>query len=179
MKKTLLVILPLLIILFTACHHEDENKQIEVDGAINNAPVGDVAENDDLSQVNLYYYNESADMSEDGNVQCASDAVLSVSRQVSVSENPIQDTINLLIKGELTEEEISDDFSTEFPLNGFELVSVNLLDGSLSLEFSDPNNLSSGGSCRVNILRAQIEKTALQFEGVASVRFLPNSILQP
>jgi hypothetical protein len=64
-------------------------------------------------------------------------------------------------------------------LEGFALVSSELAGGTLMLTFDDPQNKTSGGSCRVSILRAQIEATAKQFPGVNEVRFVPAELFQP
>ncbi|RJQ32326.1 hypothetical protein C4572_01240 [Candidatus Parcubacteria bacterium] len=129
--------------------------------------------------VDLYYYNQSADFQEGGGVGCSPDAVLPVSRMMRRSNEPIKDTIGLLLKGELTEEEIDRGFSTEFPGEGFALAEARKEDGLLVLRFEDPNNFTTGGSCRVRILWAQIEKTAKQFPGVSEVRFEPEWLFQP
>jgi hypothetical protein len=49
----------------------------------------------------------------------------------------------------------------------------------LTLEFNDPENKTSGGSCRSGILWAQIKKTAEQFDDVEEVRFQPEELFQP
>ena len=67
----------------------------------------------------------------------------------------------------------------EFPGRELQFLGARLEGGVLYLKFSDPSGFTSGGSCRVNLLRAQIEKTALQFEMVESVVFEPESIFQP
>ena len=70
--------------------------------------------------------------------------------------------------------------TTEFPLDGFKLKSVNLKnDGTLILEFDDPLNKTLGGACRVGILWFQIEATAKQFPQVKKVQFLPEELFQP
>lgn len=128
-------------------------------------------------QVDLYYFNQDrADQVEDS---CNPAAVRAVSRDIEITRTPIQDTINLLIKGELTQEEQQMGFTTEFPGEDFELTGANLEDGTLTLAFDDPNNFTSGGSCRVGILQAQIERTAEQFTGVDEVEFQPETLFQP
>ncbi len=88
----------------------------------------------------------------------------------------------ILLKGKenLTQEEIEKGITTEFPLEGLKLKSVNLKpEGLLFLEFEDPLNKTSGGSCRVKILWSQIEATAKQFPEVKKVQFLPEYLFQP
>ena len=131
-----------------------------------------------FASVNLYYPNsEVAD--EIGDV-CSPESVIAIEREIPSTISPIRDTIELLIQGELTEEEIEDGFSTEFPDNGFSLEGVNLSEGILTLEFNDENNFSTGGSCSVGLLSAQVFKTAMQFDEVNEVRIIPeDELFQP
>ncbi len=132
-------------------------------------------------KVSLYFYNPLKDKDENGNIKCSEDGILPVEREISITKTPIQDTINLLLKGKdiLTKEEIEQGITTEFPLEGLELKSASLKDGILTLQFDDPYNKTSGGSCRVKILWLQIEKTAKQFDEVKEVKFSPEEIFQP
>lgn len=134
-------------------------------------------EQDDLEtrSISLFYYNQSLDE----RLSCDPDAVVAVSREIPISQTPIQDTIKLLLRGELTESERQIGFTTEFPGNGFELMGANLENGVLTLEFDDPNNFSVGGSCRVGLLGTQVQKTAQQFKEVDEVRFIPEYLFQP
>ena len=129
--------------------------------------------------VNLYYYNSSLDQDETGNIMCSRNGLVSVQRNIPLTITPIQDTIKLLLSGELTREEISSGITTEYPLEGFELKGASLKDGVLTLEFNDSNNKTVGGSCRTGILWFQISETAKQFEEVDSVRFMPEELFQP
>ena len=129
--------------------------------------------------VNLYYYNSSLDQDETGNIMCSRDGLVSVQRNIPLTITPIQNTIKLLLSGELTEEEISSGVTTEYPLTGFELKGASLKDGVLTLEFNDPNGQTVGGSCRTAILWFQISETAKQFSGVESIRFMPEELFQP
>lgn len=129
--------------------------------------------------VKLYFYNSNLDKDELGNTKCSRDGLVAVERQIPKTQTPIQDAIKLLIKGEITEKEKASGISTEYPLAGFSLKGASLKNGILTVEFNDPNNKASGGSCRVGILWFQIEKTAKQFSGVTQVKFLPEDIFQP
>lgn len=129
--------------------------------------------------VNLYYYNLEKDKELSGNPSCSDDFVLPVTRQLKISDNIIVDTINLLISGDLSETEKSEGFTTEFPNDGFRLISALQDSGNLTLTFEDKNNFSVGGSCRVGLLRSQIEKTVLQFENVKNVVIMPEELFQP
>jgi len=133
-------------------------------------------------KVFLYYYKPENDRDETGNIKCSRDGLVAIEKEIPLSKTPIQDTINLLLrgKGNLTQTEISQGITTEYPLEGFKLKSTNLKeDGTLILEFEDPLNKTVGGSCRVGILWFQIEATAKQFAGVKEVKFLPEELFQP
>lgn len=135
-----------------------------------------------FKEVLLYYYNPEKDKDESGNIKCSRNGLVAIEREIPVSKTPIQDVINLLLKGEenLTPEEINQGITTEYPLEGFSLKGVNFLeDGTLILEFNDLLNKTSGGSCRVGILWFQIGATAKQFSGVKNVQFLPEELFQP
>lgn len=129
--------------------------------------------------IQLTYYDPEKDKDNNGNLLCSSQGLVSVSRTIPVSQTPIQDTIRLLLQGNLTEQEKKQGISTEFPLDGFELTGANVKNGHLTLSFSDPFNQTSGGSCRVGLLWLQIEATAKQFPEVLSVSFLPEELFQP
>lgn len=133
-------------------------------------------------KVLLYYYNPEKDKDEKGNIKCSEDGLVSIEREIPLSQTLIQDTIKLLLRGKenLNQEEISQGIETEFPLQGFELKSANLKPNStLILEFDDPYNQTIGGSCRTKILWLQIEKTAKQFSQVERVEFKPVYLFQP
>jgi len=130
-------------------------------------------------KIQLYYYNQKRDREIAEYIPCSPDAVLPVERETFLNQTPIQDAINLLLQGNLTEKEKEMGFSTEFPLEGVKLIGANLKDDILTLEFDDPFNKTGGGSCRVRLLWAQIEKTAKQFAEVKEVRFIPEWYFQP
>ena len=130
----------------------------------------------------LYYYSPEKDKDETGNIKCSKDGLIAIEREIPITQTPIKDTLNLLLKGKqnLTQEDINQGITTEYPLEGFKLKSVNLKsDGTLILEFEDPFNKTIGGSCRVGILWSQIEATAKQFPEVKQVKFLPEELFQP
>lgn len=129
--------------------------------------------------IQLYYYNPSLDEDETGNILCSKAGLVAVERTIPITQTPIQDSIRLLLQGKLTQEERAQGVTTEYPLEGFELEGASLANGVLTLGFSDPNNVTSGGSCRVGILWFQIQETAKQFDGVDEVRFQPEELFQP
>lgn len=129
--------------------------------------------------VKLYYYNPPLDEDSYGNTLCSRQGLAAVERKIPVTQTPIQDTIRLLIAGQLTVAEKAQGITTEYPLEGFSLKGASLLNGVLTLEFQDSNNKTGGGSCRVGILWFQIETTAKQFPEVQTVRFIPEELFQP
>ena len=129
--------------------------------------------------VKLYYYNQELDEDESGNISCSRAGLVPLEREIPLTKTPIQDAIQLLLQGELTKAERASGITTEYPLEGFSLKGASLNDGVLTLEFSDLNNRTGGGSCRVGILWFQIEATAKQFPEVEQVRFIPEELFQP
>lgn len=129
--------------------------------------------------IELYYYNPELDRDEADNIACSKNGLAPIVRQIPITQTPIQDAINLLLRGELTEDERLQGIETEYPLEGFSLKGALLRNGVLTLEFNDPQNMSVGGACRGGILWFQIEATAKQFPEVQQVRFLPEEIFQP
>lgn len=130
-------------------------------------------------RIKLYFYDSANDRDETGNVLCSRQGLSAVERDIPLSKTPIQDAIRSLLQGGLTAAERASGVSTEFPLPGVELKGASLKDGVLTLNLADPNNRTSGGSCRAGILWFQIEATAKQFPEVNSVRFLPEELFQP
>ena len=130
--------------------------------------------------VNLYYYNEENDRDADGNIQCSADGLVAVERTIPHSETPLQDAVNLLLIGNISDSEAADGITTEFPLDGLEFSGVTVDDDDvLVLHFTDPQFATTGGSCRTAILWHQIEATATQFDTVDAVRFAPEELFQP
>ena len=129
--------------------------------------------------VKLYYYNPQLDKDDSGDIACSRNGLIAVERRILTTKTPIQDTVNLLLSGKLTDKEQARGIGTEYPLEEFSLKGASLEEGVLTLEFDDPNNKTVGGSCRAGILWFQIEATAKQFPEVREVRFLPEYIFQP
>ena len=139
----------------------------------------ELSEKEKTKTVKLYYYNPEHDQGEGGNTLCSRNGLVAVEREIPSTQTPIQDTINFLLKGELTAEEKAQGITTEYPLEGFSLKGASLKDGVLTLTFDDPNFKTGGGSCRVGILWFQIEATAKQFSEVKQVKFYPEELFQP
>ncbi|HEY0010636.1 MAG TPA: GerMN domain-containing protein [Candidatus Paceibacterota bacterium] len=127
----------------------------------------------------LYAYDARRDMDDVGNVLCSSKGLVPITRTVPTTETPLKDALTLLFAGGLTEDERARGLTTEFPLQGVRLESVAIRGDEATIELADPNHASSGGSCRIGILRAQVEATAKQFPDITHVRFTPEGVLEP
>jgi len=130
-------------------------------------------------KISLYYYNELLDRAINGDTACDINAVIPVERSLPYSQSPINDVIRLLIRGELTRAERDLGFKTEFPGRELQFLGARLENGVLYLKFSDPSGFTSGGSCRIGLLKAQIKKTVMQFDTVKSVVYEPETLFQP
>ena len=129
-------------------------------------------------RIKLYYYNPALDQGE-GGVQCTTAGLVAVDRVIPKTMTPLKDAIQLLLRGEISEEEKAKGVTTEFPLAGVRLEKATIENRIATLLFADPQNKTGGGSCRVSILWHQIEATAKQFPTVQSVRFMPEELFQP
>lgn len=171
MKKNIIIAILLVILILGIIYitNRSSNPPISPD-ALPNAPT---------QTISLYYYSQSLDQDETGNILCSEKGLKAVERTIPKSETSIDDTIRLLIKGELTNDEINQGISTEFPLLDFEFIQSELENGILTLTFKDPQFKTSGGACRVQILEQQIKATAKQFNEVSEVIIKPSDIFQP
>jgi hypothetical protein len=145
------------------------------------AENGPVNGNNEVETQNvlLFYYDPDLDLDDDGNVMCSREGLVSVEREVAATDTLIEDTVRLLMAGDLTEEERERGITTEFPLEGVELEQALLENNSLTLFLSDPQNRTTGGACRTGILWAQIAATGEQFAHVSDVHFEPEDLFQP
>lgn len=128
--------------------------------------------------VKLHFYNPELDQGPGGE-QCSRNGLVAVKRVIPKTTTPLRDVIQLLLRGELSDEERANGVTTEYPLPGLSLKSATITNGIATLTFIDPQNKTVGGSCRVSILWHQIEATARQFPSVTSVRFIPEQLFQP
>ncbi|MBP7898872.1 MAG: GerMN domain-containing protein [Candidatus Gracilibacteria bacterium] len=129
--------------------------------------------------VKLFYYNPEKDKDSTGNLLCTSKGLVAVTRTIPVTKTPIQDTLKLLLKGEITPAEKAQGVTSEYPLPGLKLTGVSLKNGKLTLSLDDPQGKTNGGSCRAGILWAQIKGTAMQFPEVTSVGLATEFLFQP
>lgn len=128
--------------------------------------------------IQLYFYNPALDQGP-GGVQCSRNGLVAVERIIPKTATPLTDAVNLLLRGEISEEERVSGIESEFPLSEVTLKSATITDGVATLTFDDPQNKTGGGACRVSILWAQIEATAKQFPTVQNVNFIPEELFQP
>lgn len=133
----------------------------------------------DTLSVNLFFYRPQSDMDENGELQCSSEGLAAVSREIEYTETPLPETLRLLLEGDLSLSERQAGITTEFPIDGLELVGVSVKDRVATVALDDPNQNTSGGACRAQVLRSQITNTALQFSDVSEVRFIPETLFQP
>ena len=139
----------------------------------------DISDEEYIS-VYLYYYNVKKDTDSSGNILCDTQAILPVERKISKTNTPLEDTLKLLLKGQLEKNEIDKGYKTEFPLDGVTIKDIALSeDGLLKINLSDPFKKTVGGSCRTAILANQILKTVKQFSVVREVEFVDTELFQP
>ncbi len=140
-------------------------------------PAGEVP--GEMWGVNVFAYHAGVDLLLHGHTACSPDAVLPLARWVPFDAPPLEASVRLLLDHPLPPWEAEVGYSSEFPLPGVSLEAVYVEDGVVTVVLADPEHRTSGGACRTGILRAQIEKTALQFPEVEEVRILPPEALQP
>lgn len=129
------------------------------------------------TQVSLFYYNPALDQGQ-GGAQCSAAGLVQVSRAAPANITLVE-VVEMLLLGELTENEVAEGVETEYPLEGLRLISAEQVGGTLTLTFVDPQNQTVGGACRTGVLWLQIEETAKQFSGASQVRFMPEELFQP
>jgi hypothetical protein len=164
----------------TLVFHNDNPSGLPENDRQLDVPVvfGDAASASDVTSIKLYYYDPSRDQGP-GGPACSAAGLVALERTIPKTTTPLRDSIALLLRGDVFPQETARGIDTEFPLAGVSLTSATLTNGVATLTFSDPQNQTGGGSCRVSILRAQIEATATQFPTVKEVRILPEEAFQP
>jgi hypothetical protein len=128
--------------------------------------------------VTLYYYREAADLGAQGTPQCSRRGLVALERRLP-SGYTLEDLLKLEMKGILTQEEHDSGISTEFPLPGVVLETVEHIGAKAVLTFKDPRHNTTGGACRTSVLWYQLEATALSYPGVEDVEFFPKTLFQP
>lgn len=168
---TVLIVTTLAFVVFT-----DREKSLDKDA---DSTMTTSSSTTTTQAVNLFYYRPQNDINEQGELQCTEAGLVAVQRDLIPSEATVKNTINLLLDGDLYQSERQDGIITEFPLPDVRLVGVLVDNGVAVIALDDPEFQTGGGTCRANVLRSQVEQTALQFSSVSTVRFLPDTIFQP
>lgn len=127
-----------------------------------------------FEEIALFVYNPELD-----NYACSKKGIIPLRKTIKKGNDPITASVELLLSNALTEEERALGYISSFPLFGFELGTARIEDGVVTLSFIDPYQTTSGGACRVTIMKNQIETTVLQFKNVREVNFLPQELFQP
>ena len=88
-------------------------------GGTNSKSVRDIPQEDGVTNIGrsikLYYYNPSLDQGP-GGAQCSRNGLVAVDRVIPQTQTPLRDSIALLLRGELTDEEKANGITTEYPL---------------------------------------------------------------
>ena len=129
----------------------------------------------DMSVVKAFFGNSKLDPK----VTC--EKVFALTRTVPKTEAVGRAALEALLKGpEQAEKEIGYETSINA---GVKINSLTISDGVAKVDFNDVLNAGVAGSCRVGMIRAQIEQTLKQFPSVKSVVISVNGktedILQP
>jgi len=183
MKKILVGLFSVLMLFgLSACDvQENEQENIPAEDQHLNAEIEvfEPEQEPEKVKVSLYYYNIEKDKEIAESIPCSAAAVLPVEREISESLNVPAATLRLLLKGEITEEEATQGFQTEFAPGKLDYKSLKIEDGVATVEFNDDGGFTSGGSCRAGLLAAQIQKTLLQFDEIDEVVFTNEEMFQP
>lgn len=132
---------------------------------------------EETAKVRLYYYNELLDKAlHNGEINGDSDAILPVERTIPVSQAPINDSIRLLLKGELTNMERELGFKTELPNKNLIFLGAKREGSTLILNFEDKGFLPDIKADKIDVLKSIIIKTAMQFDNVKNVILQPDSL---
>lgn len=126
----------------------------------------------DTATVVVYHYDAARD-TENGNVLCSERGLVAVPHTIEATDAPLRAVLEILLAGEPAQPGL-----TPFP-QGVILERVAVDDGVATVVLDDPGHRTSGGACQVSILRAQLERTVLQFPHITEVRIEPEELFQP
>lgn len=119
-------------------------------------------------EVQVYFYNPTADRNGDGYTECSADALRPVNRKVSEG-SPVADALGILILGDITDEEVGSGFTANYAGE----VELGLLtfseDGVLKVGLVKSKEFMLRSDCQAKLLDEQIRKTAMQFKEVSEV----------
>ncbi|MDD3694303.1 MAG: hypothetical protein PHC89_02835 [Candidatus Pacebacteria bacterium] len=127
-----------------------------------------------FEEIALFVYDPEVD-----SYACSKKGLIPIRKTIEKTDDPITASVELLLSSTLSEDERALGYINSFPLFGFELGTARIEDGVVTLSFIDPYQTTSGGACRVEIMKNQIETTVLQFKNVREVNFLPQELFQP
>lgn len=130
---------------------------------------------DSQSQVKVYFNNNKLDST----LSC--EQVFSVNRTVAKTQAIARAALEELLAGPTDEEKAAGFDTTINP--GVVINSLSIENGVAKVDFSDELEKAVGGSCRVSLIRKQIEETLKQFSTISQVLISINGrtedILQP
>ncbi|MDP3963940.1 MAG: Gmad2 immunoglobulin-like domain-containing protein [bacterium] len=129
----------------------------------------------DIRSVDIYFTNDRLDPE----VTCVK--VFSTERVIARTAAPASAAIELLLKGP-TAGERERHYATQIP-EGIKLPRLSIAQGTATIDFNADIEAGMAGSCRVQAVRAQIERTLYQFANISgvviSVEGRTEDILQP
>ncbi|MEK7653201.1 MAG: DUF333 domain-containing protein [Patescibacteria group bacterium] len=130
----------------------------------------------DTTKLKIYFNNTKLDPA----MTC--NKVFPVDRVVAKTETPAKAALELLLAGELTQDEAQAGYETNIN-PGVKLQKVTIVSGTAKADFDEQLEYQVGGSCRVAAISAQIIQTLKQFSTVKKVIISINGrtedILQP
>lgn len=124
------------------------------------------------------YWQDASAIDEGGDCTSVKPSI----RLIQKDTNQIEEVLSGLVAGTSAQETLSG-YTTSIPKET-ELIEINQEDGTLTIEFNEALDQGIAGSCLVRSIRAQIEKTASQFDGVDKVKLvigerMDDEVLQP
>ena len=130
----------------------------------------------DVMAVKVFFNNSNLDPE----ISC--NKVFPVDRAIAATQAPARTVLELLLAGNLTDEEKADGFTTSIN-PGVKIQQLTIENGIAKVDFSEELEKAVGGSCRVSAIRAQIIETLKQFpsvdEVIISINGRTEDILQP
>jgi hypothetical protein len=126
-----------------------------------NLKASDTAVTGDTMSVKVYFANSKMDPA----VTC--EKVFPVERVISKTQSAAKVAIEELLKGPTADEKTAQ-YTTQLN-DGVTLNKLTIVDGVAKADFSAKMDEQMGGSCRVGLIRRQIEETLKQFPSVKSV----------
>ncbi len=130
----------------------------------------------DKMTVKVFFNNENLDP------EFSCNKVFPVERIITKTQAPARAALELLLKGKLTDKEISDGFGTNIN-SGVKIQKLTIENSVAYADFDEQLEFQVGGSCRVSAIRSQIIQTLKQFSTVKDVVISINGrtedILQP